>query len=128
MNDSLPQRAVIGGIVGVVTVTIAGCVLMPGLSVTMVGFGTLVCVSLLGLLQQSHAAKKLDEIQTVNRDTHTLVNSSRGVQLKLNADLSRWKSDQKPDNEEFAADAIAAERLYAEHEAQQAKVDKAKGK
>lgn len=54
---------------------------------------------------------------------HTLVNSAMGVQLRINADLSRWKAD-RTGNPEHAKDAEKAEKLYLEHEESQAKVDK----
>lgn len=53
---------------------------------------------------------------------HTLVNSATGVQLKLNAELSRWKASQTNDPDHARA-ADKAEQLYLKHEQQQAKVD-----
>jgi hypothetical protein len=66
--------------------------------------------------------EKLDGLAKVAKDTHTLVNNNMGVQLRLNAELSRWKADQTKHPEDAAA-ADAAERLYAEHVAKQAVVD-----
>lgn len=57
------------------------------------------------------------------RAIHTLVNSATGVQLKLNAELSRWKAVQTNDPDHSIA-ADKAERLYLEHEEKQAKVDR----
>lgn len=54
---------------------------------------------------------------------HTLVNSATGVQLKLNAELSRWKAEQTGYPDHIKA-ADKAEQLYLEHEEQQAKVDR----
>lgn len=54
---------------------------------------------------------------------HTLVNSATGVQLRLNAELSRWKAVQTNDPDHMKA-ADKAEQLYLEHEERQAKVDR----
>lgn len=68
---------------------------------------------------------KLDEIQKVGIATHTLANNNMAVQLKLNAELSRWKATATG----LAADLTAAEtseKLYREHMAKQAVVDDVK--
>jgi hypothetical protein len=44
------------------------------------------------------------------------------VQLKLNAELSRWKAGQTGKPEDAAA-ATEAERMYDEHQKKQAVVD-----
>lgn len=70
------------------------------------------------------------KVQTISKSadaTHILVNSNMGAQLKLGAELARWKAvktGQKLDIE--AADE--AERLWADHEAKQAIVDRQEGK
>lgn len=66
---------------------------------------------------------KLEELAVTADATHTLVNSNMGVQLRLNAELSRWKALQtgKPADAE-AADL--AEKLLREHELKQADVDR----
>jgi len=66
--------------------------------------------------------KKLDALAIVAEATHTLVNSNMAVQLKLTAELSRWKADQTNDPEHILA-AEHAERLLKEHEHKQALVD-----
>lgn len=53
---------------------------------------------------------------------HTLVNSSMGAALKLNAELSRWKANAEPTKENNAA-ADLAEQVYREHQGKQSTVD-----
>ena len=60
---------------------------------------------------------KLDRI-------HTLVNSNMGVQLRMTAELARWKAVQTRDPQHIA-EAENAERLYREHVEKQAAVDAA---
>ncbi len=60
---------------------------------------------------------KLDRI-------HTLVNSNMGVQLRMTAELARWKAVQTRDPKHIA-EAENAERLYREHVEKQAAVDAA---
>lgn len=74
-------------------------------------------------------AKKLDAIATAGEKSaatgdkiHTLVNSGSLLQLKLNAELSRWKAGQTSDPEHVAA-AEAAEALYRQHERKQMAID-----
>jgi len=62
------------------------------------------------------------ETQKTGEKTHDLVNSQYGVQLRLGAELSRWKADKEPTKENLAA-AKLAEKLFHDHEAKQAKVD-----
>jgi hypothetical protein len=64
--------------------------------------------------------KKLTEI-------HILVNSNMAIQLKTNAELSRWKANHTkddPNHEEFVKQVDRAERLYKEHIDHQAEVDR----
>jgi hypothetical protein len=65
---------------------------------------------------------KLAEIARVGVDTHTLVNSNMGVQLKLNAALSRRIADYTRNADDIAA-ADLAQLLYDEHLKKQAVVD-----
>jgi 4-amino-4-deoxy-L-arabinose transferase-like glycosyltransferase len=65
---------------------------------------------------------KLEEIAKVGKTVHSLVNSAMGVQLKVNAELARWKADQTKLPEDREA-ADKAENLYREHEAKQIKAD-----
>jgi hypothetical protein len=65
---------------------------------------------------------KLDNLATVANKTHTLVNSNMAVQLKKAAELSRWKANHEPTEENIKA-AELAEQLYSEHQSKQAEVD-----
>jgi hypothetical protein len=65
---------------------------------------------------------KLDALATVAGATHTLVNNNMGVQLKAVAELRRWKANQTGDPE-HVLEALAAEKLWAEHQKKQAVVD-----
>ena len=65
-------------------------------------------------------ARRLTEI-------HILVNNNMMVQLRLNAELSRWKADHSkndPDCEEYIRAAEAAERALKEHIERQLEVDR----
>lgn len=65
---------------------------------------------------------KLNRIGKVAEQTHILVNSRMGVQLRYVADLSAWKAKQTGDPaDQLAADQ--AQKLLAEHEGKQAQVD-----
>lgn len=70
------------------------------------------------------ASVKADEGLKIAKDTHTLVNSNMGVQLRLNAELSRWKADQTGLAEDARA-ADVAEQMIREHESKQRLVDDA---
>lgn len=75
------------------------------------------------LAYMSHRnSKKLNAIAATGEKTHTLVNSGWGVQLKLGADLSRWKADREPTPENVKA-AELAEKTLLDHDAKQAVVD-----
>jgi hypothetical protein len=63
-----------------------------------------------------------DNAAKVATDTHTLVNSNMGVQLKLNRDLSKRVADSSG-NEQDRAVANLAEQMYLEHIKKQAIVD-----
>ncbi len=68
------------------------------------------------------ADHKLDLITKTTNDTHTLVNNNMGVQLRLNADLSRWKADQSGDPQAIEA-AVIARKAYDDHMLKQSNVD-----
>src|SRR5678815_2998734 len=72
--------------------------------------------------QNAETTGKMDEIARVGVDTHTLVNSNMGVQLKLNAALSRRMANITKSNEDIQA-AELAEIALAEHIKKQAIVD-----
>ncbi len=68
------------------------------------------------------SSSQLNELASIAHATHVLVNNNMAVQLKLNAELSRWKAGQTG----LAADAEAAnqaEHLYAMHQLRQGVVD-----
>jgi len=67
-------------------------------------------------------AGKIDEAAKVAKDTHTLVNSNMGVQLQLNASVTKRLADVTKDPIDKEA-ALSAARLYADHLGKQAIVD-----
>lgn len=81
--------------------------------------------------QDAAAAETKESLTSISNDTQTSVKWSNhiyGAQLKLTAELSRWKADQTKgteDGEVNEAAAENAERLYDEHMKQQAKMDAA---
>lgn len=128
----------------VVATGVVGSVLSPSNVVSILGFCGVVTVSLLGLIKANdtsdkvaevkvdlarssqNTGEKLDNIEKTGEKVHTLVNSNMGVQLKLNASLSRQvanlTSDPKAKAEATKA-AELAESLLSEHEKKQAVVD-----
>lgn len=66
---------------------------------------------------------KLDKIEDAVVEVYHLSNSAMRVQLNLNAELSRWKANEKPDRPEYEAAALAAEKLLHDHDEQQAIAD-----
>jgi len=146
-----PSISVLVAIGVVVVVGVIGAVVQPSSTVQIIGFCSFVSVSLFSYLRQENAAvataskveevkvaakqvattlettvakqdEKLTSIAKTGRDTHTLVNSNMGVQLRLNAELSRWKANEtKLQIDKDAADL--AEKLLDEHLAKQATVD-----
>lgn len=67
---------------------------------------------------------KLTDLQQVSKDTHTLVNSNMGLQLRLHAMVTK-RLAAITGNEADEAAAELAEHMLLEHEAKQAKVDAA---
>lgn len=74
------------------------------------------------VVSEKKTSDQLTNIAKVSEDTHILVNSNMGVQLQLNMELSMWKADQTKLHADIEA-ANAAQKLYHEHMAKQAKVD-----
>ena len=70
----------------------------------------------------SSTTARLQSLSKTTGDTHTLVNSNMGVQLHLNAAVSRRLASLTGDPDDAAA-AILAEQLYHEHQAKQKVVD-----
>jgi hypothetical protein len=71
-------------------------------------------------------AHQIAVVSDVTKDVHTLVNSNMGVQLKLNAELSRWKANQMkggPGAADAERAAVEAEFIYQSHVAKQHAVD-----
>lgn len=68
---------------------------------------------------------RLSELKSVAHETHTLVNSNMGVQLKLNAAVTRRLAGLTGHADDLAA-ADLAEQMYQEHLKKQAQVDAAK--
>jgi len=66
--------------------------------------------------------RKMDEIAKVGVDTHTLVNSNMGIQLRLAASFARRVADLTKNVLDISAAEIA-EAAYKEHVAKQAIVD-----
>lgn len=67
---------------------------------------------------------KVQAISKSAKATHILVNSNYGIQLRLGAELSRWKASKtKSQADRKAADA--AEKLLREHDIKQAILDAA---
>ena len=72
---------------------------------------------------------QLAQIAETGEKTHTLVNSNMGVQLRLNAVVTRRLAEitkGTPDGKADEEAATAAERLLREHEGKQAVVDSGK--
>lgn len=79
------------------------------------------------LEENNHLTKKdTHALKAIVTDTFHLVNSQMRAQLKLTADLSRWKADSTPDNLVHAEAARLAEQKLEEHDAQQQRIDAAK--
>lgn len=66
--------------------------------------------------------EKLEEVAQVTKATHTLVNSNMGIQLKMNAELARWKADHTS-NPKYEQEALLAEKALEEHLEKQKIVD-----
>lgn len=85
--------------------------------------GGVVAIILAFMAHKLGAIKKTgEETQKTGEKTHTLVNSNFGAQLKLGAELSRWKANQTGKAEHLEA-ADIAEKLLQEHEKKQSVVD-----
>lgn len=67
-------------------------------------------------------SKKLNDLATVAKATHTLVNSNMAIQLELNMKVTRELANLK-DTQTARDMADAAEKLYHEHTVKQHEVD-----
>lgn len=131
----------------VATIGVIGSVTSEDRSTEILAFCSLIAVSLLGLLQQIRtadrltqttkqvadalvasdqvASNKLNNLASVAKDTHTLVNSNMGVQLQLNMVMAQRISDMTKSKEDVAA-ALLAKKYYEDHVAKQKIVDERK--
>jgi len=144
------QRSYLLALVGVMAVVGIVVALQPTQAVPIIGFGTLIAVALLQLLQGQKAAIKVEEVASTQKDaaalvakvaktlqtaegkvdklalvaeaTHTLVNSAMGNQLQISALLARRLSTITGESGDISA-AVEAERLYDDHIRKQAVVD-----
>jgi hypothetical protein len=73
----------------------------------------------------SQTNKQISKIATVADKTHTLVNSNMGIQLMLNAVVTRRLASITKDQDDEAA-ALKAEALLEAHEGKQKVVDAGK--
>jgi hypothetical protein len=73
----------------------------------------------------SEAMGRIADLQKVTNDTHTLVNSNMGVQLKLNASVTRRLAVMTGNADDIAV-ADLAQSMYDEHVKKQAVVDAGK--
>jgi hypothetical protein len=64
----------------------------------------------------------VDETREVSKATHVLVNNNMKIQLELTAQLSRWKSNHEPTEDNIKA-AELAEHALEEHLVNQTKAD-----
>jgi hypothetical protein len=71
----------------------------------------------------AEVADKAEALSVVINDTHTLVNSNMGVQLRLGMELAEWKAAQTNDPQHIA-DAKLARAMYEEHVKKQEEVDR----
>lgn len=135
-------------IVVLVVLGVLGSILSPDKSVNILGFCTLICVSLLALLKSESAEQKVDDaakkveqvkvnlensdhitmvqlqkIEETGEKVHTLVNSNMGIQLKLGMELSEFKAATTKTEEDISAAKLARSQ-YNEHVKKQAEVDK----
>lgn len=66
--------------------------------------------------------KKVDEAKIVNDETHILVNSNMGIQLKISMGLANRLAKITKTPEDIA-DALETKRIYEDHMKKQAIVD-----
>lgn len=108
------HRAQLGFLVtlfSVVTAGILGAVLAKDKTTEILGFCSVITVSLLGLLQAQRAAQKADAHRSE-------INSHIGIQLKLCAVALRRLANLTGTPED-RAQALAAEKALEEHEARE---------
>lgn len=89
------------------------------------GWAIIIAAVVTGVIQIMAAYRsgvKMDALAKVADDTHTLVNSNMGIQLKLGSDLSEFKA-ATTNNPDDIQSAVLARTMYEEHVKKQAIVD-----
>lgn len=126
MNDTLVYGFILMVVVGA---SVIGVIMVPAQTTQILGFGALIATSLFGVLNTKRTEQKVeklaanvDSVKSTGEAVHTLTNSNMGVQLKLNAELSRWKAVETGHPVDITA-AEEAERMYADHQRKQGIVD-----
>lgn len=140
MTESMTYSLVL---VVVIVVAGVGVVLQPAQATQVLGFCSLIAVSLLSLLQGTKAARKVEDVaiaarvsarkvdnltavaehtQTVTNATHVLVNSNMAAQMKIAEVALRRVAELTRHPDDIAA-ADLAERTYLEHQKKQVVVD-----
>ncbi len=151
-SNEVNKAFILIALVGVVGASILGAVFSHDNAAIIFGFSAVITGQLLTMLQQDRNAheassavkevavkaeevkealsrtvtdngERLDRISNVGKATLTLVNNAMAMQLKVNMLLARELAAAKKDDSYVAA-AEEAERLYVDHMAKQAKVDK----
>jgi hypothetical protein len=129
----------------IVATGVVGSILSPSNTIQILGFCGIASVGLLGMIKADTVAEKVEQvrvdqvktnevqvgkltkIEETGEKVHTLVNSNMGVQLRLNAALSRQVANLtiNPEEKEAAIRAAElAESLLHEHEIKQTVVDR----
>lgn len=142
--DSGTRIAIYSALVGVVALGVIGVVFSPSNAITIIGFCGVVVTGLFTHLSTLNTAEQtreqvadvktalvekdekqgvqLDGISKMGERNHVLLNNNMSIQLKSNAELSRWKANQTKDPRDIKA-ADEAEQLYHEHQGKQMKLD-----
>ena len=139
-RQSVSQVSILVVLGVVVAIGVGGSILSPTNAVQIIGFCTLISVSLLALLKSETTEQKVAEVKSdlaasdaktvaqlnkmevTGEKTHILVNSNMGVQLKLSAAALRRLANLTSDPDDVEA-ATLAETMLAEHNKKQAIVD-----
>jgi hypothetical protein len=125
-KNFFPQVITIICVAGVVMAGVVGSVMYKEGTVQIIGFCSLIAMSLLKYLQSSKTATKtavqLGGLAKVAEDTHTLVNSNMGNQLKVSSVALTRVAELTGHPDDQAAAKAAQEALVA-HEGKQKVVD-----
>jgi hypothetical protein len=141
LNSNKPILVAIGF---VVASGIIGSILSPANVINILGFCSMVTVSMFSLTKLNEASDRVEQVKVdlaatsdstdrrlgkiaeTGEKTHTLVNSNMGVQLKLGMELSEFKAVTTGKAEDIQA-AKLARSMYEEHVKKQATVDLREG-